>query len=54
MMSEDKQWLFSPNILESDNEKLIRIPDYEEIWTTVFRMGSFKAVGLDGMPSLFF
>ncbi|KAL5547504.1 hypothetical protein UlMin_002735 [Ulmus minor] len=43
-----------PAISEVDNASLITIPDWDEIRATVFRLGSFKATGLDGFPALFF
>ncbi|KAL5541761.1 hypothetical protein UlMin_009471 [Ulmus minor] len=45
--------IISPAISEEENSRLISIPDWDEIHDTVFRMGSFKAAGPDGMPSLF-
>ncbi|KAL5576493.1 hypothetical protein UlMin_018192 [Ulmus minor] len=50
----DLSHLISPSISAEDNQRLIAIPDWDEIRNTVFRMGSFKAAGPDGMPALFF
>ncbi|KAL5559046.1 hypothetical protein UlMin_035257 [Ulmus minor] len=50
----DLSHLISPSISVEDNQRLIAIPDWDEIRNTVFKMGSFKAAGPDGMPSLFF
>ncbi|KAL5557491.1 hypothetical protein UlMin_039727 [Ulmus minor] len=50
----DLHHLISPTISDADNALLLSIPDWEEIRTTVFKMGSFKAAGPDGFPSLFF
>ncbi|KAL5553303.1 hypothetical protein UlMin_040704 [Ulmus minor] len=47
-------YVISPAISEEENNRLISIPDWGEIHDTVFRMGSFKAAGPDGMPSLFY
>ncbi|KAL5569589.1 hypothetical protein UlMin_026164 [Ulmus minor] len=50
----DLNHLIYPAISEVDNASLINIPDWDEIRATVFRLGSFKAVGPDGFPALFF
>ncbi|KAL5550707.1 hypothetical protein UlMin_000883 [Ulmus minor] len=46
--------LISPVITDVDNSSLISIPDWDEIRAIVFKMGSFKAAGPDGIPALFF
>ncbi|KAL5575727.1 hypothetical protein UlMin_017426 [Ulmus minor] len=43
----DLSHLISPSISVEDNQRLIAIPDWDEIRNTVFRMGSFKAAGPD-------
>ncbi|KAL5540231.1 hypothetical protein UlMin_044471 [Ulmus minor] len=44
--------LITASISNEENSSLIRIPDWDEIRTTIFRMGSFKAAGPDGLPAL--
>ncbi|KAL5583173.1 hypothetical protein UlMin_015615 [Ulmus minor] len=46
--------LITASISNEENSSLIRIPDGDEIRTTIFRMGSFKAAGPDGLLALFF
>ncbi|KAL5574260.1 hypothetical protein UlMin_023857 [Ulmus minor] len=46
--------LVTASISNEENSALIRIPDGDEIRTTIFRMGSFKVAGPDGLPALFF
>ena len=46
--------LITPAISDEDNAFLVRIPDWEEIKATVFKMGSFKAASPNGFPYLFF
>ncbi|KAL5566496.1 hypothetical protein UlMin_029660 [Ulmus minor] len=46
--------LITASLSNEENNALIRIPDGEEIRTTIFRLGSFKATGPDGLPVLFF
>ena len=41
-------------ITDEDNEWLCRIPDYGEIKSAVFSLGSYKSSRLDGMPALFY
>ncbi|KAL5563568.1 hypothetical protein UlMin_033315 [Ulmus minor] len=50
----DLSAIIQPLISDSENSKLTSIPDDDEIEETIFRMGSFKAAGPDGMPALFF
>ncbi|KAL5561445.1 hypothetical protein UlMin_031192 [Ulmus minor] len=46
--------LISATMSDEQNNVLIRVPDEDEIRTTIFKMGSFKAAGPDGLPALFF
>lgn len=46
--------LVEPSISNDDSEKLIYTPDGAEIWETLKRMPSDKALGPDGMTIFFF
>ena len=46
--------LILPSIFEKDNVILIHILDETEIHSVAFSMGDFKALGPDGMPTIFY
>ena len=46
--------LLEPCIIREENAKLSRIPTFEEVQKVVFEMHPLKALGLDGLPGLFF
>lgn len=51
---ENLEELISPVITNEENEKLVRIPTYEEIKEVIFQMPSTKAPGPDGMSPIFY
>jgi hypothetical protein len=46
--------LIPQSIADEDNEWICRIPDFGEIKSTLFSLGSHKSPGLDDIPALFY